>query len=37
MKADRIKAKGIHYTPPELAEFLAEAVARRVSASATRD
>jgi methylase of polypeptide subunit release factors len=33
MKADQIKAKGVHYTPPELAEFLAEVVAERVSAS----
>jgi methylase of polypeptide subunit release factors len=33
MKADQIKANGVHYTPPELAEFLAEVVAERLSAS----
>jgi type I restriction-modification system DNA methylase subunit len=33
MKADQIQANGVHYTPPELAKFLAEAVAKRVSAS----
>ena len=32
MKADGIKAKGVHYTPPELAEFLAEEVAKCLSA-----
>lgn len=28
---DEVKANGVHYTPPELAEFLAEAVAERLS------
>ncbi len=32
MKADQVKANGVHYTPPELAEFLAEVVADRLSA-----
>jgi methylase of polypeptide subunit release factors len=32
MKADGIKAKGVHYTPPELAEFLAEEVVKCLSA-----
>ncbi len=31
MKADRIKANGVHYTPPELAKFLAEVVAEHLS------
>ena len=31
MKANQIKAGGIHYTPPELAGFLAEVVADRLS------
>ena len=30
MKADRVKANGIHYTPPDLAAFLAEAVAAQL-------
>ena len=31
MKADQVKANGVHYTPPELAKFLAEVVAERLS------
>ena len=31
MKADRVKANGVHYTPRELAKFLAEVVAERLS------
>jgi N-6 DNA Methylase len=32
MKADQIKANGIHYTPPDLAKFLAEVLAERLVA-----
>jgi len=32
MKVDQVKANGVHYTPPELAKFLADAVAKRLSA-----
>ena len=31
MKVDQVKANGVHYTPPELAKFLAEVVAERLS------
>ena len=30
MKADRIKANGVHLTPPDLARFLAEVLAKRL-------
>ncbi len=31
MKVDQVKANGVHYTPPDLARFLAEVVAERLS------
>jgi tRNA1(Val) A37 N6-methylase TrmN6 len=31
MKVDHVKANGIHYTPPDLAQFLAEVVVHRLS------
>ncbi len=33
MKADQVKANGVHYTPPELAKFLAGIVAERLLVS----
>jgi methylase of polypeptide subunit release factors len=33
MKVDQIKANGVHYTPLELAEFLADAVVKRLPAT----
>ena len=35
MEADQIKANGVHYTPPELAKFLAEVLAERSQSAET--
>ncbi len=35
MKVDRVKANGVHYTPPGLAKFLAEMVAERLPVGAS--
>ena len=31
MRVDQVKANGVHYTPPDLAQFLAEVVVHRLS------